>query len=400
MTDDERKGMEKDENDAVFNELIKEVGWVFWHPILREWVKASPSVNSIDQWVSRQFSCFDHKLDLIKAMRKAVKAWRMINNREVRENILETPKGWRLADMFVFDEKTKYPGIYSTSNPLDFVSGIKFLPNESKTISCNHWPRFLREFGEKVGPDGFKTSFDEHGTRTGHFYSPESGLDEEFWYKSRVSESVRTRPNELNELGYKLDYKQKSSMAWFKMIFEKFGIDSQIVQIAPEGNEIYPRFYKVVYLHELNAFSDPEVAVKVIWPIDCSGDQQVGRVIFSKFFRLHDHIKVILEMSYRFGSSFKLIPDPEHLSYEHHSLIKFDISSVQQSLLFQTACPVPDTAKATGAIEDLFPLFIKIWDYSIKSGTEGISLESILGDAFFQNKDRDLLSVFTGVRAK
>ena len=75
MTTNKESEMKEFEKNAVFWELANDpnVRWAFLHPILREWITEAPSVNSIDQWIRQQFHNYEYQIDLLKAMRKAVK---------------------------------------------------------------------------------------------------------------------------------------------------------------------------------------------------------------------------------------------------------------------------------------------------------------------------------------
>jgi hypothetical protein len=164
----------EEEEKASYNELVAETEWVFKHPILREWVKVAPSINSIDKWIFYQFNDFEYKLDLIKIMRKAVKVWQKTVGQD-KKNLLETPKDWRLSDIFIFSpNQTSFRAEEDNKSNLRFAQAIKFLPEPQKAILCDSWPLFLREFGYDFNSRGLlRTSLDSLPNEANQFWSIE-----------------------------------------------------------------------------------------------------------------------------------------------------------------------------------------------------------------------------------
>ncbi len=387
-----REEMIREENEAVFTQLIAEIGWVFHHPILREWVKVAPSVNSVDKWISNQFKGYEHKLELVRAMRKAVRAWSMEKD---KKNLLETPKNWRLADMFIFQTPSIFPRGAGEKEFLEFASGIKFLPDTEKAISCKDWPMLLKEFGHKWG-NGLKTSADCSYGDANRFRRVKK-IGEKFW-KDGEAEAFVGNSKELTDFGYNLQFETKEldngdSIAWVDILLKQFGIASQIIQVEPGPGEIYPRFYKTLFFCD-RRYGDAINSIKIFWPIDCYQDSQSGRVIFSKSIKICEHVSAILKLEYEFENSFKLIAWPSYVSYDPCSHIKLQISHVEQGLLFQKSRPAPETKKIAEAIGILFEDFIKVWEFSIKQ--PNILLEAILGEPMMKSFYDNLLQIFTG----
>lgn len=394
--EEERKAMETEEEKAVFTELIREIGWVFHHPILREWVKVAPSVNSIDNWISFQFDDYSHKLKLIKAMRKAVRAWKMVKG-DTHKELLRTPHNWRLSDMFIFDPNiTTFPG-EDKKDRLSFSLAVRFLPslNPQEGIGCSGWPMFLREFGYKASGN-FKTSVDRWGDASQFWLMGKIG--NRFWEDGKA-EVFKGNPKNLNSFAYELSINHDSRVAsvWADILLKQFGIKTQIIRVEPQDGEIYPRFYKTVYLCD-HRHGEVIHSVKVVWPIDCYGENQKGRVVFSKSIGVaHQEMRAILEIEYEFDNiQFKLVAIPESIVYKSHSYIKLETSG-HQSILFKEESPVPETKKVTEAMGILFEDFVAAWEFSIKNRGR-ISLESILGESILTSPPDSLIQIFTGSR--
>lgn len=395
MEEEEREIMLKEEEDA-YNELLAEVRWVFYHPILCEWVKVAPSINSIEKWIMTQFSDFEDKTELVKAMRKAVKVWGMTKG-DNRKNLLETPQSWRLSDIFVFQTPSYFLSGATGSERLKFASGIKFLPDfdNEKAISCYHWPMFLKEFGYQVGSD-LKTSVDRFEGDVDQFRLVKK-IGNSFWEDGKA-EAFKGNPKELNSFGFKFSIRQtnyinQKKLVWTEILSMQFGIQTQIIMVAPQVGEIYPRFYKTVFFCD-KRHGDLRHSIKVIWPVDCCRDDRRGWVGFSKSIKIGQQMRAVLNLDYKFNDSFKLVDSPEHVSYEPHSHVKLQISNIQQSLLFQEACPVPETKKISEAMGVLFEDFVKAWEFSIKK--PNVLLGSILGESMVKTPPDSLLDIFTG----
>jgi hypothetical protein len=391
-----KKDLEEEEK-ASYNELVTQTEWVFKHPILREWVKVAPSINSIDKWIFCQFSDFEHKLDLIKIMRRAVKVWQKTKG-ENRKNLLETPQNWRLSDIFVFSsDETSLKAEERSKSNLHFAWSMKFLPDSAKAIRCNKWPLFLREFGYKFSPHGtLRTSVDSLPIDANQFWKIKK-IDEEFW-ENKTAESFKGNPSDLIDLVYQIKFHQKAlgdrkKIVWADILLEKFGITTQIVQVEPQDGKSYPRFYKTVFFRD-KLYDSPNHSIKIWWPIDCFHSNKKGWLQFSKSVKLREQMKTILNLDYSFNDSFKLIPDPEHILYNPHSHIQMQISGTQQSLLFQKNYPVPKKEDFLEAMEILFENFVEAWEFSIRE--PNVSLHSILGESILKDSPDSLLQLFTG----
>lgn len=394
MNDDDRKELEQQEKDMLLSELIPEVIWAFRHPILREWVQEAPSVNSIDNFISSQFRDFEHKMELVKLMRKAVKAWKMIA-KENRPDYLKTPKEWRLSDMFIFGLATNLPGRFEKSQ-LDFATGIMFLPDSSKAVDCSSWPLFLREFCSDKDGDMI-TSIDDHGTEKDVKFFVIKEFGGEFW-KENEAQAYRGNPHDLSERGYKLSFvKQKTGdgrpVVCADISLKHFGICTRIIRIKPERDGQYSRFYKTVCIRD-KCYGDVIQVIKIWQPVDCVRSYERGGVIFSKLIKLHDNLNMNLQMEYSFGKEFKLLTFPEDSIYDAQSFIRLDASGCQHSLLFQKNQPIPATEKVTEVMTLLYADFLCVWEYSIKD--QKISLESILGQEMIKNPPISLLKFFDG----
>lgn len=394
MEKEERILMLEEERETVFVELITEIGWVFHHPILREWIKVAPSINSIDSWIMTQFQKFEHKIELVKTMRKAVKTWKMTDS-DTRKNLLKTPKKWRLSDIFIFSpNQTSFRAENNNKSNLVFADAIKFLPEPQKAILCDSWPLFLREFGYNFNSRGLlRTSLDSLSNEANQFWSVEK-MGERFWC-DKTAEAFRGKLVNLIDLLYKIDFRQKDfnddkKVAWTDILLEKFGIGTQIIKVEPRDGEIYPRFYKTVFFRDKNY----NQLIRILWPIDCFHDDQKGWLGFSKSIKLNDQMKVVLNLAYNFDNDFKLIATPEHVLYDPHSHIQIQISGVQQSLLFQRSCPVPKREVVLEAVEILFENFVEAWEFSIQN--RNVSLHSILGTSLLKSPPDSLLQFFTG----
>jgi len=395
MNENERKEMEKMERGICLPELIVDASWAFRHPILREWVKEAPSVNSINTFINYQFRDFEHKMDLIRLMRKAVKAWKMIA-KENRQDYLQTPEGWRLSDMFIFDLPTDLPGQFEKSK-LDFATGIKFLPDPFKAVDCSTWPLFLREFCSDKNHDAMRTSVDcwRGMNNVDNFFAPKE-LREEFW-RGNEAEAYKGNHQDLNEAGYVLYFAEEKTgdgrpIACVNVLFKHFGFCTRIVRIKPKKEGEYSRFYKTVCIRD-KKFGDLTQVIKVLQPIDCVNSDERGRVVYSRRIKLHPDLHMNLQLEYSFGEEFKLFVYPEHLIYDPQGLISLE-ASTSQSVLFQRSKPAPESEKVTEAMASLYPYFLCIWEHSIKE--QKISLESILGQSMIKNPPNSLLRFFNG----
>lgn len=392
--DDDRKELERRETEMLLPDLIPEVIWAFRHPILREWVQEAPSVNSIDNFISSQFRDFEHKMELIKLMRRAVKAWKMIA-KENRLDYLKTPKEWRLSDMFNFGLLTDLPGRFEKRR-LFFATGIKFLPDSSKAVDCSTWPLFLREFCSDKNQNMI-TSVDDYGTsKEINFFSIKE-LGEEFW-KGNDAQAYKGNSQDLSERWYELSFVEQRTNdghpnVCANILFEHFGICTRIIRIKPEKEGQYSRFYKIVCIRD-KCYGDVVQVIKIWRPVDCVKSNEIGRVVFSKLIKLHDNLRVNLQMEYFFDKEFKLLIFPEHIIYEPQNIIRLEANNAQQLLLFQTHKPAPVLEKVTEAMVVLYPEFLQIWEHSVKS--RNVSLESILGREMINNPPNSLLKFFSG----
>lgn len=397
MNDNDRKEMEREEGEMILSELISKVGWVFYHPILREWAKEAPSRTSIDKFICSQFKDFGYKIELVKVMRKAVRAWKMIA-KENKQDYLKTPKGWRLADMFIFDLPTDLPGRFENSR-LNFATGIKFLPDPTKAVDCSTWPIFQREFSSGKGRDAVLTSVDcWGGSSVDNFFAPKE-LGEEFW-QGNEAEAYKGNPQDLNEMGYQLSFDEERTgsgrpIACANILFRYFGICTRIVRVKPEKEGQYSRFYKTVCIRD-KCYGDMTQVVKILQPVDCVSSNERGRVVYSKRIALHRHLYMNLQIEYGFDKNFKLFVYPEHTVYNPQSFISLESANTQQSVLFQEGQPAPALEEVTKAMAVLYPEFIKIWEHSIRN--RKILLESILGREMIENPPSSLLEFFNGER--
>lgn len=392
-----RVEMEKQEKEILLPELIIDATWALRHPILREWVKEAPSVNSIDKFISSQFRDFEHKIELIKLMRKAVAAWKMIA-KENRQDYLQTPKGWRLADMFIFDLPTNLPGRFKESR-LNFATGIKFLPNSLNAVDCSTWPLLLREFCSDKDSDVVTTSVDRSNLdHMSDFFAPKE-LGEEFW-QGNEAEAYKGNPQDLSEAGYDLSFTEQETgngrpIACVNILFRYFGLCTRIVRIKPEKEGQYSRFYKTVCIRDKN-FGDLTQVIKILQPIDCVSSNERGRVVYSRRIKLHQHLRMNLQAEYGFDGDFKLLVSPEHTVYNPQSFISLESVNTQQSLLFQKSQPAPAPEKVKEAMDNLYQHFIYIWEHSIKE--RKVLLESILGQKMINDPPSSLLEFFNGER--
>ncbi|MFA6184315.1 MAG: hypothetical protein WC682_04405 [Parcubacteria group bacterium] len=396
MNEDDRKEMEEREKKMCLPELIIDATWAFRHPILREWVKEAPSVNSIDNFVSSQFRDFGHKIELIRLMRKAVKAWKMIA-KENRSDYLQTPEGWRLSDMFIFGLPTDFPGRFEKSR-LDFATRIMFLPDFLRAVDCSTWPLFLREFCSEKDSDTATSSVDCWSgiSSIDNFFAPKE-LGEKFW-QGNEAEAYEGNIQELSELGYKLSFVEEKTgdgrpIACANILFRNFGICTRIVRIKPKKEGQYSRFYKTVCIRD-KRYGDMTQVIKISQPIDCVRSNDEGRVVYSKRIALHRHLYMNLQIEYGFDKEFKLFIYPEHTSYDSCSFIRLEAANAQQSLLFQEGQLAPAPEEIMKAMVVLYPEFIKIWEHSIRN--RKVSLESILGQEMIKNPPDSLLKFFSG----
>ena len=303
--------------------------------------------------------------------------------------------------MFVFGDTTDYPSEYPDNGNLDFALRIKFLPETAKGIYCDKWPRLLREFRSTSG-NSFKTSVDEFGNIEG-FWSPEDGLREKTWLTNwhnafpRRSFNRTTNSNKSRYIQMHSAEKEAKSCGWFKMFFNDIGLVSCIIQIKPKKGELYSRFYKMVQILDADYYVKKFYnSIKILWPIDCCGNQQIGNLKFQRYSHLSNHrIKAVLEVSYEFDQSFKLFFRPKHIDLDIQNIINVQLTAGQPNLLFIDN-PPPPPEQVGNAFSKLYSDFLKIWEHSVKSGAKNLDLREIIGDNLFRRPPTDLFQIFTG----
>jgi hypothetical protein len=404
----DEKGKKTETKEKFASRLVSlamDVGWVFKHPILRELIFSAPSAKSVKDFVSEQFSTLKDKDELISVMLDAMKLWEHAKegSGEIREELTKPSERSVLSDFFTFDgEPTDFPADYEGAGSLEFATAINLLPKFNKIINCSNWPLLLREFGASTKDAGnARTSFGYYG-KINQFRSFEEvdGLFE------KVSPRVYDRgvSRKLNDWGYKLSFKEKSlkrdlqlTVAFGQIIFETFGINSQIIKIGPQKGEPFPRIYKSVsvceHLHE-----EAGSTIHILWPIDCSEGNQKGHLLFSRSIPLNRNgLEANLTFEFYFDEKFLLKPFPEYTTGKPTKYVSLQNRHGQQALLFQDSFPSPKTKKVQDVVGVLYEDFLKIWQYCIG---QKISLESIIGEEMMRNPPSCLLDLFTGEKSE
>ena len=390
MIQDKEEGKEE---KLTLKELIKLYGWVLDHPILRPIVEIAPSPKSADNYIVEQFYEYLYKNELAQAVRNAVRIRDKSKSKgeQTWKELLKTPEGSKLSDIFLFDEKSEYEGGYRKEQ-IYFSTGIKFLPNSKKAINCSIWPFILREF--KMGN---QISVDNSGIRTRFWNKPK--LDEYYWSDNRKLAVKLDKDYKFEVHSKEQDDFQK--IAWYNIFVKGICITGRIVKVSPQKGETYPRFYKTV------SFCDREYglerhSIDIAYPIDSFNRKNEGIVVFRKDIGLSgdkmcssvNELIGTLELEFKMSNDFTLQPKGES-GRQSRPVNYIQIRSIhgQPSLLFQGKVKPPAKDKyVRDAISVLHTNFMSAWQHCIK---ERINLLQIAGIEIINNPPKTLLDLFT-----